>query len=153
MQSPISTRRPRCITATRGVAGGHVDVRCEVEDLGKQNDAVEIHAFLVLENVGDHGGTGCAITLAKDEFGRIPAAIFSDETGDETGKGVGVLVDTPECLLGILAQEAAKAGARHIDKNQVAYVEQRVSVVDHFVGCGGQRSEEDTSELQSPMQL
>ena len=48
-----------------GIASGNVDVGGEVEDLRKQNDAVQVDAFAVLQNVGQHGGACGAVTLAK----------------------------------------------------------------------------------------
>ena len=121
-----------------GVCAGAIDVGGEVEDLRKQNDAVEVDAFAVFENVGEDGGAGGAIALAEDVLGRVPAVVLGDETGDEAGEGVGVFVDAPEGLSGVLADEAAEAGAGHVDEDDVADVEQGAGVVDELVGSGGQ---------------
>ena len=79
-------------------------------------------------------GTRSAVTLAKDELGRVPAVVFGDKPGDEAGKGVGVLVHPPEGLFRVLAGQPPEAGAGHVDKDQIAGVEQRVGVVNEFIG-------------------
>ena len=121
-----------------GVDVGIVDVRGEVEDLREQNHAVQIDALVVLQNVGQHRRARGAVALAEDVLGRVPAVVLGDETLNEARKGVGVFIHAPEGLSRVFAGEAAEAGAGHVDKNQIAGVEQRVGVVHKFVGRGGQ---------------
>jgi hypothetical protein len=42
---------------------------------------------------------------------------------------VGIFIDAPKGLAGVLAFKRAEAGARHIDKHDVADVEEAVGVV------------------------
>ena len=120
------------------VCGGFVDVGGEVEDLREQDDAIQVDALVVLKDVGEDGGACGAVALAKKKLGRVPAVVLGDEPNDEACEGVGVFVDAPEGRPGVFAEETAEACAGHIDKDQIAGVEQRFRVVGEFVGRGGE---------------
>src|ERR1035437_2689697 len=121
-----------------GIAGRKVDVGGEVEDLREQDYAVQVDVLAVLQNVGQNGGACGAVTLAKYVLWRVPAVVLGNEPGDEASKGIGVLIHPPEGLFRVLAGQPPKAGAGHVDEDQVAGVEQGVGVVNELVGRRGQ---------------
>ena len=84
--------------------------------------------------IGQHCRAGRPIALAKDELGRVPAVVLGDEPRNEARKRIGVLIDAPESLLRTLAVQPPKPRTRHVNKNQVAHVQQGIGVVHHLVG-------------------
>src|SRR5215472_3794949 len=133
-RSCIRRQRQHIRQVYTGIALRAIDISGEIEDLGEKNHAIQVNALLVLQDVGEDGGAGRAIAFAEDEFGRVPAVVFGEKVNDKAGEGIRVLVDAPEGLFSILSDEAAEAGARHIDENQVAGIEQRVLVLDQLIG-------------------
>jgi len=122
----------------QAVAAGAVDVCGEIEDLREQNDAVQIDALAVFQDAGQNRRARGAVALSEDVFGRVPPVVLGDETLNEAREGVGVFIHAPEGLLRVLAGQPSEACAGHIDKHQIAGVEQRVGVFHQCVGCRGQ---------------
>ena len=126
-----------------GVAGeiedvGHIRARKErkrakVEDVGDEDDAVEVHAVMRLQVVTEGGGAERAVAFADEEFGRVPPAITADVHGDELRERFYVLVDAPEILVLRFADGVAEAGADGIEEHHVGFVEQRAGIVGEFV--------------------
>ena len=109
--------------------------RCngKVEDFSQQHHAVQINALLILQHVRQYRRPRSSVALAKQKLRRIPTAVFHQETRNEPRKCLGIRVNTPERFACVLTCKPAKAGARHIDKNQVAHIEQAVGVVNQLV--------------------
>src|SRR5882724_67877 len=101
----------------------------EVEDVGDEDDAVEVHAVMILQVVAERGGAESAVAFADEEFGGVPAAVAADVQGDELGEGLYVLIDAPEVLVLRFADGVAEAGADGIDEDHIGLVEQRAGVV------------------------
>src|SRR6266404_2029384 len=91
----------------------------EVEDVGDEDDAVEVHAVVFLEIVAERGGAEGAIAFANQEFRGVPAAIAADVQGDELGEGLYVLIDAPKVFVLRFANGAAEARADGIDEDHV----------------------------------
>ncbi len=56
------------------------------------------------------------------------------EFDDEVGKGMRVFIHSVERLFLFSAPQMAEAGARCVDKDQVAGIQQTVFIVDELVG-------------------
>src|SRR5882762_6109968 len=117
----------------------------EVEDVGDEDDAVEVHAVVFLEVVAEGGGAEGAIAFADEEFGRVPAAVTADVQGDELCEGLYVLIDAPEVFVLRFADGVAEAGADGIDKDHIGLVEKGAGIVLQLVwrrrsgfGVGGE---------------
>src|SRR5882762_3022658 len=106
----------------------------EVEDVGDEDDAVDVHAVVFLEVVAEGGGAEGAIAFADEEFGGVPAAVAADVQGDELGEGLYVLIDAPEVFVLRFADGVAEAGADWIDEDHVGFVEKGTGIVLKFVG-------------------
>ena len=106
----------------------------EIQHSRDEDDAVEVHAVLVLQ-MGDHAGrAGGAVALASQELRRIPAAEPAHIEPDEVGVGGDVLLDAVK-LLGVLARRRpAVAGGDRIDENQVAGIEQGRFIIHEPIG-------------------
>src|SRR4029077_412082 len=94
---------------------GHVRARmegnrAEVEDIGDQDDAVEVHAVMLLQIVAERGGAERAVPLTDQELWRVPAAVPADVHGDELREGLYVLIDAPKILVLRFADGVAEAG-------------------------------------------
>src|ERR1700732_1233497 len=89
----------------------------EVEDRGDQHDAVEIHAVVILQIVGEGGGAEGAVALADQEFGGVPAIVAADVDGDEFGEGLDVGIYAPEILVLGFADGVTEAGADGVDED------------------------------------
>ena len=121
-----------------GLFGAGVELRpvggeVEIEDLGEQDDAVEIDVVLGLQGVDQDRRSRRAVAFPKQVLGR---AVLGEKAHDELAKGVGVGIDAVEGLLLVLAGDPRKTGPRRVDEHQVADVQQAVGVVDERVGSG-----------------
>src|SRR5712672_4448984 len=106
----------------------------EIEDVGDEDDAVEVHAVVFLQVVAEGGGAEGAIAFANQEFGGVPAAVAADVQGDELGEGLYVLVYAPKVFVLRFADGVAESGANWIDENHVGPVEKGAGIVLKFVG-------------------
>src|SRR6266576_435490 len=95
----------------------------EVEDVGDENDAVEVHAVMFLQVVAERGRAEGAITFADEEFRGVPAAVAADIQSDELSEGLHVLIDAPEIFVLRFADGAAEARADGIDEDHIGFVE------------------------------
>src|SRR5258705_5591574 len=109
----------------------------EIEDVGDEDDAVEVHAVMFLQVIAERGGAEGAVAFADEEFGRVPAAIAADVQSDELCEGFYVLVDPPEVFVLRFADGVAEAGADGIDENHVGLVEECAGIVLQLVWRGG----------------
>ena len=116
-----------------GIAVRAVGARVEAEDLREEDGAVEIE--LALQQVGENGGARGAVALAEEILRRVPAIVLGEEAADEAVEGVRVGIDAVEGLAGVLAEDAAEAGAGSVDEDEVADVEEAVFVGNDLVGC------------------
>src|SRR5882672_1877982 len=105
----------------------------EVEDVGDEDDAVEVHAVVFLEVVAEGGGAESAVTFADEEFGGVPAAVAADVQRNELGEGLYVLVDAPKVFVLRFADGVTESGADWIDKDHIGLVEQRAGIVLQLV--------------------
>src|SRR5882757_1320975 len=119
----------------------------EIEDVGDEDDAVEVHAVVFLEVVAERGGAESAVAFANQEFGGVPAAVAADVKGDELGKGFYVLVYAPKVFVLRFADGVAEAGADWIDKDHIGLVEKGAGIVLEFIrrrrsgfGVGGEHA-------------
>jgi len=114
------------------VAGRELD-RVELQDRRDQDDAVQVDVR-ALQVAGEHRRPGRAVAFSEQEAGRIPAVVRAEETPDELGERLRVLVDAPVVGARRLAQGVAEAGADRIDHDDVGDVEDRPGVVLERVG-------------------
>ena len=121
-----------------GIRARHIDVGREVEDLRKQNHAIQVGVVLVFQQIGQHRRARRAVALAKDELRRVPPRIFGIEPFDKPRKRARVAVDAPESFLRVLPRQPSEPGSGHVDEHQVAYIQQTVRVVHHGVRRGRQ---------------
>src|SRR6267378_3258682 len=105
----------------------------EVEDIGDEDDAVEVHAVMFLQVVAERGRAESAVAFANQEFGGVPAAVAADVQGDELCEGLYVLIDTPEVFVLRFANGVAEAGADGIDKDHIGLVEKGAGIILQFV--------------------
>src|SRR5258707_9751040 len=108
----------------------------EVEDVGDEDDAVEVHAVVFLEVVAEGGGAEGAIAFGDEEFRGVPAAVAADVQGDELCEGLYILIDAPEVFVLRFADGVAEAGADWIDEDHVGLVEQGTGIVLKFIRRG-----------------
>ena len=120
-----------------GIVFGPVDRQIEVQDLRQQDHAVEVDVVLGLEIVDENGRARRAVAFAEEIFRRVEAVVLGEEFLDESRERVAVGIDAVERLLLVLAGDAAEAGARRVDEDEIAGIEQRLIVVDDLVGRGG----------------
>src|SRR6267154_881145 len=106
----------------------------EIEDVGDEDDAVEVHAVVFLQVVAEGGGAESAVTFANEEFWGVPAAVAADVQGDELGEGLYVLVYAPKVFVLRFADGVAESGADGIDEDHVGLVEQGAGIAWQFVG-------------------
>src|SRR5699024_11654735 len=78
--------------------------------------------------------------FAEQVLGRVPAAVLGQEQLDELREGLGVAIDAVDVLLALLhllgalvrvlgvGDQAAEAGPRRVDEDQVGGVQQAVLV-------------------------
>src|SRR6202021_3350771 len=78
-------------------------------------------------------GTRRSIALAEQVFGRVPAAVLGQKLRYEFREGVCILIDAEKSLLLVLTRNAAEAGARCVDKDQVRGIQQARGVVGQRV--------------------
>ena len=114
-----------------GVPLGPVDAVVEAEDLREQDDAVEID---IAQIRAENGAAWRSVAFAEEVLGRVPAVVLGEEAANEAFEGVAVGIGAPEGLLLVLAHDAAEAGARGVDEDDIADVEEAVVVVDELVG-------------------
>ena len=106
----------------------------KVEDLAEQHHSIQVDVLFVFQNVSQHRGSCCPITLAEQKLRRIPPAVLHQKARDESRERLRILIHAPERLVRILAGKPPKTCPGHIDKNFVAHVQQTVRVVDQLVG-------------------
>src|SRR5258706_143003 len=106
----------------------------EIEYGGDQVDAVEVHAVMGLQVVSESGGTEGAVTLADEEFGRVPATVAVYVHGDELRQGFYVLIDAPKVFVLRFAYGMAEACADRVDEDHIGFIEQRALIVLQLVG-------------------
>ena len=94
-----------------------------VHDRGQQDDAVQRHPP-VFKLEGNGSGPQSAVGFAEDVFGTAPAIEFGGVAQDGTGKGVSVLIHTPEGRPRRGAQRPGIASPDHVNKDQIRLVQQ-----------------------------
>ena len=135
------------VPGVRGVRGqearvvefvpGRLGKRREVDDRGDEDDAVQFDAVTSLEVGADAGGAHGSIGLAHKVLGRGEAIELHEVLADEVGEGFDVLTDAVEVLAVLALNHARPAGGHSVDDDHVGHVEDRVFVVNEFIGRGG----------------
>jgi len=95
------------------------------------DEAVEIHPHAALQRRRQSRGAPCAVALADDELGRVPAIVARYVQADEVADRGDVLGEAVELARVHARQCPAVAGRHRVDEHQVGDVEHGVLVVDH----------------------
>src|ERR1700679_2729033 len=104
----------------------NIGIKSEVQNLREQDYAVEVDISFRFQNIGENGGSCCAVAFAKQIFGRITTSILREKLRNEIGESLRILVNAVECFLFVFTAQAAEAGSRRIHKHEIAHVEQAV---------------------------
>ena len=89
---------------------------------------------MVLQVVAKRGVSKRAVALANQKFGRIPAVVAADVSGNKLCKRLHVLVHAPEILVLCFPHGMAESGAHRIGKYEIRFVQQATGVIHQFVG-------------------
>src|SRR6266851_8592626 len=106
----------------------------EIQDGRNQDDAVEVHAVVLLQIMSERGGAESAVAFADQEFRGIPAIVAADVESDELRERFNILIDAPKILVLRFADSVAEAGADGIEEDHVGLVEQRAGIVGELIG-------------------
>ena len=94
----------------------------EIKDGGDEDDAVQVHALLVVQVSGKPCGARRAVAFAQEVLRGHPAALLAAETHDEVAHGLDVFLKTVKFVFVLEVGGAGEARADRIDENQIGGV-------------------------------